>query len=241
VDETRGAARWAAADAVATLGGAAKLPALRRWLDDPQEDVRAAAVNGVARVGGPDAARDIAARLKDPGPSVRAAAAEALARLGATPLAPVNDALGPHPHDSARRHAARALCVLGSKRGVPVLLEDPEEFVYLNALRQPAAWKRLQDRSANGTRDGTNRELAEDVARQAGLAVDWSAHLTPDQVRELAEKRGAESWRWKARMSVHEVFRYLLPDTCDFILEAERVRVVTREEVLAFWRAWEPR
>jgi HEAT repeat protein len=241
VDGTKSDARWAAVDAIATLDGRAQLPAIRRWLGDADEDVRAAAVNGLARVAGPDAAPEIAARLKDAGPSVRAASAEALARLDARDFAGRIEPLVADPDDSARRHAARALCVLGSKRGVPVLLEDPEEFVYLNALGQPAAWKRLQARSATGTRDGRNRELAEEVARQAGLAVDWSAHLTPDQVRELAEKRDAASWLWEARMSVHEVFRYLLPDSCDFILEAERIRVVTREEAFAFWRAWEPR
>jgi HEAT repeat protein len=76
------AGRLAAADLLASIGGAAAAPSLARLVADRDARVRATALDGLARTG-PPADPSLAARCRgavaDPDPGVRAAALEALA------------------------------------------------------------------------------------------------------------------------------------------------------------------
>jgi hypothetical protein len=111
-------------------------------------------------------------------------------------------------------------------------------MVYLNALRSPEEWKRFEAASRNGHRDGIDKELAEKVAAQARLTVEWPKDL-PEAVRSsLAERRTADGWKWDATWSIRDVLRVLIPEEMDFILEPGRLRVVTRDAAQTFWRAW---
>ena len=224
--------------AVARLGGRDQIPVLLKMIKDEEPSVRASAVWGLGHVGAADQRAVIDAKLKDSDASVRQAAAETLGRFGARESVPGIEALLSDPGAETALAAAKALCLLGSKKGAPLLLENPAELAHLNGLRSPDEWKRLEAESRNGYREGSEKELVEELATQAKLTVEWPKDLSEETRRRLAERRSPDAWKWDMPLTILEVVRVLLPEDLDVLVEPGRLRVVTREAALAFWRDW---
>lgn len=132
--------------------------------------------------------------------------------------------------------AAALLCEGGSSDGVPVLLENQQPSLSLNALRSPESWRPLCDRKIDRTLYGTGSKLLELVASEAGLKLEdlpaacidakaWTGHhyLLPQGLRPLR---------------LIEVLERLEDRRWAFILERDAIRVVPREEALRIWKAW---
>jgi hypothetical protein len=80
---------------------------------------------------------------------------------------------------------------------------------------------------------GTRRDVLEALARKAGKTVDWS---------EPWENRAADlavpSVVLGRRKSVAEALRDQMPTGVEFVVETDRVRVLSRENSSEFWKTW---
>jgi HEAT repeat protein len=230
--------RRSAVMAVAQLGGAEEIPLLARRVEDEAPQVRTGAVWGLGRVGATGQRTLIEGRLQDPDAFVREAAVEALGRLGSRESVPKIEALLADRSPKTALTAAKALCLLGSRKGGSLALDNPENRVYLNALRCPEEWKRLEADSRNGYRDGIDKELVEEVAAQAKLTVEWPSGLSEIDRRHLAAKRVADMWKWDEPLSIRDVLEVLLPRDLELVLEPGRLRIVPHDAAREFWRDW---
>jgi HEAT repeat protein len=154
--------RAAAASALGAMGS--KRPELAKRLADVRSEVRIAALRAV----GEGAALKLVA---DGHRDVRAAAVEVLGRAGK------KDALLPllsDPSDLVRKAAGAWLCRMGDRTGFAEALRGEEVFA-LNAVREPKAWSALDRTKLREAFEGTPRELAERLAREAGLQLEWGS------------------------------------------------------------------
>lgn len=172
--------------------------------------------------------------LKIDGPGMQARLGIALAKLGARETAPDLLPLLVKDHD-VRHPAARALALMGRRDGVPILLEGANVLPLscLNALRSPEAWTRLEQATLAKDVRSTRRGAFEEVARVLGLRLElpehWEAYLRgqPDHFGFMPAGLPVLEWVERA------VGPYV-----DFIIESDRLRIVTAGEALEFWEAW---
>jgi HEAT repeat protein len=148
---------------------------------------------------------------------------------------------------SERLSVAADLARLGSREGVPIILRtaewgDGSGLWALNALRKPELWSHLRDSRFKGTRAWRKRELWAELGTTLGTRCEaprqmlwgWSSWIRgTDSVCDLSYASTLED----LGMSL-EVIRSLCGSLYSFILEDDRIRVVTKDEALAFWREW---
>jgi HEAT repeat protein len=262
--DPEGLVRGTAAVALARLGVKEKIPQIAELLAHPNWAEQKYAAEALAILGARDQAPAIARLLGDRDVEVRKAAAEALHALGALPTGDkVAAALFAGVEPQQVQGAAETLCRVGLPEGVPIVLQicsdvrlalqDPptgqmrwvsrKSLELLNAVREPAAWKRLATTPAPAAIEGTRRELIERLAKDAGLQVIWSPAAAWEEDRWIL---GRERLPAKPQtllgtlillLSVHGVHQPF-PERCQFILEGDRLRVLRSAEALDAWEAW---
>jgi HEAT repeat protein len=143
------------------------------------------------------------------------------------------------PDYGVRLGAAKWLCHLGEKDGVPILLEANRSLTFLNAVRNPEAWRRLfgKEQPPGPTLAGI-RSVRTDVelwSREGGLGLRWGIPNWGER-EAWGYPEVAESWGLSNLASRLEYFfedgRY------EAILEKQSIRVVPRHEGVLFWTRW---
>jgi HEAT repeat protein len=252
-----------AAATLARLGSKDDVPAIAELLAAPHWAAQSHAAEALAALGARDRAPAIEALLRDRDVEVRKAAVGALHRLDALPPAKeVARAVfaGIEPHQ--RIGAAEALCRAGIPEGVPtvlllssdvrVRLQEPPSgemrWVYprsctvLNAVREPAAWKRLTETRIPGPLEGTRRELIDRLAKTAGLQAEWDpADGWEDDgwmtARDrVARTEGSVLDALTPLLAAHD--RQPLPFRFDAVIEGGRLRILRYADALDAWEAW---
>ena len=135
--------------------------------------------------------------------------------------------------------AASWLCRSGRAEGVKALLDQGEGYTALNALRKPVAWKRLESKTIEGDLEGTRIELADRLAREAGMRIEWRREDGSVDVSWALERARLRSDR--GRMSVAGALEQLVrlsKSEFDAILEDDVIRIVPESEAGTFWEKW---
>jgi HEAT repeat protein len=206
---------------IGVLGGASHV--LRHWnprqmvpemiarvKDRPAEGFLGGEISTLAGMGVKEAIPAIVPYLKGATPYIRAMAGEALARLG-------------------------------SDLGVQALLEEHgigPRMITLNALRTPDLFHRLEGEGFREDFEGRTPELLEEVSRHLGLKLDLSMRFVEEVLPDTPPYFLSTPWYWLHPQAID--FLDWAASIIDFeiILETDRIRVVSREEALAFWKAW---
>ncbi len=205
--------RWRAIELLARLGAREAIPDLLDLLEEDREEV-----DGI------------------PLECWHRCSFEALEMLSALEVAPRIARFLRQPGRPQRPGAAVWLCRMGFVDGIGIVLEESREYNSLNALRHPAAWARLGGRALPMDLEGTTLDVVEAIARHAGLQVEWSDACFEEH----------ETWTWKPqwvrprlrRVSLRECLETVAGGRFQFVLESDRIRILSRDEALAFWRGW---
>ena len=166
-DSTNAKFRHGVIAALGEVGDAAAAPAIRPYLDDPDERTRIRAVAALAALKDEAALPALVARFADPALTVRNAAAIGLERFGAAAVAPLADSLG---SGAVGSHPALRLRTLGRLALTLKGAEDPAgEAARVRALG--ALQASLEDAGAS--------EAARIAARDALRALEPTAPAAP--------------------------------------------------------------
>jgi HEAT repeat protein len=247
-------------------GAAGYKPTLVSLLDDPGPQVRSFAARLLAELGSDDVAPRLTDALAADDPNAKYCAIMGLMALNArstsAKIAPIalnarnpewvrlaalkaieklGDAddirtLKPLLADSLyelRSTSAKVLCWLGDLDAIGVVFEETRNWICLNALRSPGEWARLTSLPVGEDLRGTRREVLEALAKKAGKTLDWS---------QPWENRGGDlavpCTVLGRRKSVAEALRDQMPTGVEFVVETDRVRVLSREHSSEFWKIW---
>ena len=232
-----------AIEALERLGSRESAPMIRPFLNGRAARTRVLAVHALGRLVGKEAVGDLRPLLSDRSGMVRAAAAEALGRLGAEEAAAGLLRLLEDPSTPARIAAAKALARMGREDGVGVLLREAARgdvlLLELNALRDPADWKRLASNRLPENVVGSVGEAGDRLAALAGLR--WQADPA-SRLRSLARSDSLGIPSNAKLMALDEAWEYLLLNAVyphdDLLLDGGTVKVVSRADALAFWTRW---
>jgi HEAT repeat protein len=212
-------------------------------LEDPSEAIRISALGALGQHPMPQAAPEVAKRLADPSAGVRSSAIWTLRDLGAEPF--VQELLGRlgDPDPKVRYRAARVVTELGVRDGVPTLLKEAQTLKdweqndaldSLNAIRQPAVWKRLSETPFKGRRSGTEGEILKRVELQTGLKVE----PCPELEKRWGSAGSTDYGPGGPVFALKTILRERTVMYCACILEADRIRLVTTQEAADFWKTW---
>jgi HEAT repeat protein/predicted RNA-binding Zn-ribbon protein involved in translation (DUF1610 family) len=207
----------------------ASIPGVAAQLGDPDASARRRAASALRMIG--PAARSAAAALlgalKDPDPGVRAEAALALGEIQREKA--VED-LRPLLKDDpvVARAAAEALCALGMKDGFSLLSQGSNA---LNALRTPALWDHLSRTLLDRDVEGTATEIVMDLGERAVLCPEVSPECS--DLPSLQPFR-----RFFAAARRRSVLEALMSLDASFVLDSDRLRILTPEQARAFWMEW---
>jgi HEAT repeat protein len=209
--------------------GPAAVPGLTTALSDRDALLRRRAARVLRWIGPParSAAAALTAALQDPEPAVRAEAALALGEIQREKA--IAD-LKPLLKDEKKvaQAAAEALCALGQRDGVSELSQGSNA---LNALRTPALWDHLGRTAIDRDLDGTASEIVMDLGERAVLCPEVGSECS-----DLPELRVFRRFHGAARRrTVLEVLQAL---QVPFVLDSDRLRILTPEQARAFWTGW---
>ena len=218
--------RGAAAQVLPLMGDTERIPDVITLLGDKEPQVRRSAISALESYGATAAAPQITPLLQDLDVQVRKAAAWTLGKLGSKATLPPLARLLEDPEQEIRVGAAAALCRLGSDEGVSVLLKEATELLYLNALRQPELWARLEKKKLSASVPGSYEDTLDRVVRDSGLKLDW-----PGRPRETRCFGG--DW------ALLDGLRVAIDGTPEeAVLEPDAIRILPREKAIEFWRQW---
>jgi HEAT repeat protein len=138
------------------------------------------------------------------------------------------------PESEVRAEAARKLCLRGSREGSAVLLAEAGrwagvELTALNAVARPKEWAKLGEPLPGLTGHVSTEEVLRRLAEHAGLAIELPAG-------RRVGLRGTIGWR--VQLSPIDAAAEQLRERCGFelVVEPGRLRVLAREDALAFWK-----
>jgi HEAT repeat protein len=207
----------------------ASIPGVTAQLGDPDPEARRRAARALRLIGpgARSAAGALGTALRDADPGVRAEAALALGEIQRDRAV---DQLRPLLRDEppVARAAAEALCALGLKDGLPLLSEGSNA---LNALRTPALWEHLGRTILEKDVEGTAAEIVMDLGERAVLCPEVSPECSDLPSLQPFRRLFATA----RRRSVLEALNSL---DAPFVLDADRLRILTPEQARAFWAEW---
>jgi HEAT repeat protein len=207
----------------------ASIPGVTAQLGDPDPAARSRAARALRMMGAVarSAAGPLVEALKDPDPEVRAEVALALGEIQKEKAV---DLLKPLLKDEPRvaKAAAEALCSLGLKDGLPYLSEGSNA---LNALRTPAIWEHLSRTMLDKDVEGTATEIVMDLGERAVMCPEVSAECSDLPLLQPFRRMFVAP----RRRSVLEALTSL---DAPFVLDADRLRILTPEQARAFWSEW---
>ena len=234
----------AAIKGLARLKAVEAVPEICRHLEGPPKrykriltfDFRLKVMDLLREIEDPRAARKIWPLLRVDKPQVQSKAARVLGLLGNREAIPhleriLTDSDGPPIA------AAESLARLGSRKGVPLLLEegaksDEVKLHLLNALRRPQTWNKL---CAGKIAKRVNMERLEILRKMAG-EIGFTCEL-PDPLPEDL-KRGLV-YQLSGETRFVDLIDYILSEVgSGLVVERDRIRMLTKERAVAFWKAW---
>lgn len=207
----------------------ASIPGLSAQLGDPDPAARRRAARALRQIGAAarSAAGALAEALRDADPEVRAEAALALGDIQKEKAVPL---LRPLLKDDPRvaRAAAEALTALGLKDGIPYLSEGSNA---LNALRTPAIWEHLSRTMLDKDVEGSATEIVMDLGERAVMCPEVSPECSDLPLLQPFRRLYAAPRR-------RSVLEALVSLDAPFVLDADRLRILTPEQARAFWSEW---
>jgi hypothetical protein len=149
----------------------------------------------------------------------------------------------------ARFWSGVALARRGQADGVAPALEAAPKvggayLLWLNRLRAPEGWKRLEETTLDEALEGTTEELLEKFARKAGLKLEIDAPLHRHLFRpQYRIPDGTSLARALDRIQAWTSSEFLMDSQpsrvrYEILLESDRLRVVSLKAGLEFWKAW---
>jgi len=252
-----------AAAALADLGAAGKADRTKivAQLQSADPWIVYGAIETLGKVGAKDRVPELLPFLKSENYFHREAAATAIGRLaGKQSLEPLRPLLR-DPNCAVRYYAATALCDAGLIEGAATLLKEtrdrqnPHKFDgytssdtrtcrILNSFRQPKEWAKVVAAPLPPLPPGSRRAQVETIARELGFKVEWPegpdhAWFTARAVFELFEP---PTTSLDGLIHLLQGSRILgEPPLFEFVLEADRIRVLHYLDAIRFWERWLPR
>jgi hypothetical protein len=204
---------------------------LVRLLDDPKGPVRKEAVHALGALRAKERVPELVRRLGDRDGDVREQAILTLQALGASEALPDVEKLLADPRSDVRAAAAAWLCESGSRKGGRALVEGMISLSLLNAVRAPELWRKLNRERVTGPLNESRIKTLRELARRAGLELDLPPAMAGEEGMDLPmELENREG------MSLREALEQAMPGP--FVLEPDRIRVLTRGEAADFWESW---
>ncbi|HLF94707.1 MAG TPA: HEAT repeat domain-containing protein [Planctomycetota bacterium] len=233
--------RAGSASMLGQLGIQEALPWIRKLLEDREFSVRGAAASALGDLGDKESRVSLEGLLDDGAITVRSRVVRALWRIGVPEAIPTLNRLLADEYREIRVSAAEGLCHLGSREGVPTLLQDWRNLVFLNALRQPKLWHALGKEKFTTDGNALKSEYTELLAKEAGRPLEGAKELTDREEGYLLWAGRADplrmdpSWR---RVTIVEGLEMVASPNGSFVLEADRIRILSPDDALNFWTAW---
>jgi HEAT repeat protein len=209
-------------------------------LADPDPYVRSAAVRALGEFDPKGTVALLEKSLKDPDKLARREAAIALATLSGKDARPLLEPLLRDPVPEVQIWTAGLLCRSGIREPAGIVLSAearlcPEGLFWLNALRRPDLWGRLETERIEALPEGRPEESFVLLAKAAGLTLE----LSPEEAGKRAYVGNSCFRRHGGRVSLLKTIEEVqFPHSRQVILEPDRLRVVSRDEALKFWKAW---
>jgi HEAT repeat protein len=134
-----------------------------------------------------------------------------------------------------RLPVAEALCQLGEAAGVPDLLAEKYALWTLNALRAKNAWKTLREINiSTALRRPTVQALVERLERE-NLKIEYMDSVA---VRRALETRLFAPGEELGTLNGLRALEMVIFGGASWILESDRIRIVSPEEAGRFWLSW---
>ncbi|MBI2921934.1 MAG: HEAT repeat domain-containing protein [Planctomycetes bacterium] len=134
------------------------------------------------------------------------------------------------PDREIRVRAALALIELGEDAGVPVLLETGKQLNFLNALRSPGVWEKLDALPLRASVEATRREHLARIGVDAGLRIE-AGKVVSRRLDSHVVWYGVQ----ENPSSLLDLLRAVLPRGVAFLLEPEAIRILP---VIRAWDVW---
>lgn len=234
--------RESACKALGELRASGQIGDLVERFKDKDDDVMWSAIGALEHMGPQECLLPMLSLLEKGDARGRRIAVEILAEIGSRDTVPALVQRLRDPSMPVRLEAAMALCCLGSREGVPLLLEERANLIYLNALRDASSWKRVRAaRSTVGRGRTSPGDLKDDVTRWAsdrGLALRWESGSEGDlYLWKFTYGLGSTSWLHSPDSS--GPLSYWMGDgRFAAIVEPDVIRVVPYDEAWIFWKNW---
>jgi HEAT repeat protein len=221
--------RWTAAWALGYLHAKEMVPEIVKALKDTDNMVRVVAVGMLGYLRAKETVPEIVKLLNNEYNLLRGYAARALGDMRAKETVPEIVKLLKDSNELVRQSAARSLCLLGSKDGVAELLKVCD-LLYLNALRRHDLWESLGSTPLVVNARGPRKQILERTASKAGVRTQGEMETEPFITGEV-ELRG--------RTTLLKALESILGNKYEAVLEEkDRIRIMSRDEALKFWRTW---
>lgn len=232
--------RGVAAMALGSLKAQDFAPNLLACLKDEDPDVRSWACYSLANLRIEAAIPALTDLLQDQPVQVRQAAMSSLVTLKATAAIPRIVPLLKEEDLNVSHHAARCLCLLGSREAVPVVLEGQAflmDLSMLNLLRSPRRTRALGETPVAGPLEGTLPDLIRKLKEASKEPVELPAlDLSRGPGRALLLRCDGSPTLLAAWESLAAKLK--APGPCEVIVDEDRIRILPRDQALAFWKAW---
>jgi HEAT repeat protein len=227
--------------ALGSIGNREAAAEVAARLKDSDISVRSAAVASLALLKAVEYSAQIQELIRDREPGIRGAATRALSVLMGPRAIPLLIPLLEDPVISVRDAAARSLARVGSPEGVPRLLRRSDytpwyPLYLLNGVRQPDLYSRLSELRFKGPILGSVQQVLDALLKPAGIALDDAAVRGEAWNKFLESPQGFDAH--PGCDSVMYALQQLLSDPYDFVLEADRLRIISRDQAPAFWKSW---
>lgn len=140
------------------------------------------------------------------------------------------------PDSDVRVAAATSLCALGSRAGLSLLFQYSLTPAELNAIRCPEAWMIFSSKKVEARITGSAVQALQSLSERCGLAL------------EGPEGDGESRVEWRLRpvwisadggqRSALDALREIVTAPYEFVLDVDRVRILSRKRAQDLWFAW---
>jgi HEAT repeat protein len=165
-----------------------------------------------------------------------------LGRIGGEPATQGIRELLTAKNQYLRSTATSMLCRNGLRDALPLIFSTESvqgygfPYLELNAVRSPKIWKRLGERALKQPVYGTAKELVTMIANEAGLSVEVPPAGSP--VLATWENYHLRLQEWGRPLSLLEALERLQHSRWAFVLEGDRIHVMSPVDARKFWIDW---
>jgi hypothetical protein len=251
-----GEVRHRALVAVRAMESKPALSSVFALLRDPAGGIRAETIETILHFRMESGIAGVVEALQDREDAVRIRATEALAVLAPKEVFRRGDVLSNDSSSAVRLAAAAVVVREGHREGgfdfVTIYRDMPSFSIQmnygqhgslgswqppslgtLNRIRRPESWAHFQRTEAPREFKGTVQDALARIARDAGMELE----VAQSSAQPLAKVAG-RYLHSRSASSVLDVLERLVVIRYEFILEADRLRILPREQALDFWTSW---